>query len=293
MFSLELSKTLPPPPGFSISIADASYLFSSLAVSEFQKTDEEFLKFKEKMNECSKCSVLVKICDKMFAHKQKALACLLDTFNIIQRETVLRLKTVSELEELKNSKNADGDLAGPYKKIKALGVELKKKDKILSDLMLENRELTKNRINVEKLLIQMQKDAVAKADIIKKLEKCEKCEEKGQTVKEMELSIQFLTMKVNEGSKVTVEQEVVAQKLMGVAEVLNFIPDVNGRDLRMSIHRKICEIETDFIELAPNHDSFETIKAKYLQLPYLLKPIFDLTKQYEKYLVELKKIIYS
>lgn len=300
MFSLELNKTVPPPPGISGSVAEASSLFSSLAVSEFQKTDEEFMKIKEKVNECSKCSVLVRVCDKMFAHKQKTLVCLLDTFNIIQKESVLRLRTQGELDELRNLKGLNEELSGPYKKIKALNVELKKKEKILSDLMLENRELTKNRINVEKLLIQMQKDVIAKAETIKKMEKCEKCEEKdeeirskGKNIKELQESIQFLTVKLSENFKLGAEHEMALQKIENFAFVLNFIPEVNGRDLRMSIHRKICEIETDFIELAPNVESFETIKEKYLQLPYLLKPIFDLTKQYEKTLVELKKIIYA
>jgi hypothetical protein len=76
-------------------------------------------------------------------------------------------------------------------------------------------------------------------------------------------------------------------------ELVKKIPDKNGRELRISIHKQICEIETDFIELTANQENFERIKAKYLKLPYLLKPIFDLTKQYEKSVFEFKKILYD
>ena len=56
----------------------------------------------------------------------------------------------------------------------------------------------------------------------------------------------------------------------------------NGRELRSAVHRKICEIEADFLDLGLQDEKVKIIMDKFLELPYLLKPLFDLLKDYEK-----------
>jgi hypothetical protein len=209
-----------------------------------------------------------------------------------------------ELDDVKNEKNVTEELAGPYRKIRALLVEVKKKEKIISDLLMENKELTKNRIYLEKLVSQVQKELILKGEALADLERKEKvcieCLEKdveikakAQSIGELQETVQGFSVKVNEVYRVAAEKEILTQKVLAFAEILSILPEVNGRELRMSIHRQICEIETDFIELPPTQQNFENLKEKFLQLPYLLKPIFDLTKQFEKTIVELKKIMFS
>ena len=304
MFSLELRNTLPPPPGLSPSIADTTYLFSSLSMQDLSNTDLEYLKAKETPPECLVCSSLLKLCDKLFTSKQKVLACLVDTFNLVQKESICRVKIEKERDDARNEKNVTEELAGPYRKIRALLVEVKKKEKIVSDLLMENKELTRNRIFLEKLVSQVQKELIAKnealADLEKKERVCLECIEKDGEVKakaltvlELQEAVQGFSAKMNEVYRVAAEKEILTQKVLAFAEILSILPEVNGRELRMSIHRQICEIETDFIELPPTQQNFENLKDKFLQLPYLLKPIFDLTKQFEKTIVELRKIIFS
>lgn len=304
MFSLELRNTLPPPPGLSPSIADTTYLFSALSMQDLSNTDLEYLKAKEIPPDCLNCTNLLKLCDKLFTSKQKVLACLVDTFNLVQKESISRVKMEKELDDVKNEKNVTEELAGPYRKIRALLVEVKKKEKIISDLLMENKELTKNRIYLEKLVSQVQKELILKgealADMERKEKVCIECLEKdveikakAQSIGELQETVQGFSVKVNEVYRVAAEKEILTQKVLAFAEILSILPEVNGRELRMSIHRQICEIETDFIELPPTQQNFENLKEKFLQLPYLLKPIFDLTKQFEKTIVELKKIMFS
>jgi hypothetical protein len=302
MFSLELRNTLPAPPGLSSSIADATSLFSALCMEELSKVDGDYFKSKEKPSECLKCNQTSSLCDKLFSHKQKVLSCLVDTFNLVQKESVNRIRAEKELEELKNEKIISEEMSGPYRKIRTLMVEIKKKEKIVNDLILENRELCKNRVYVEKLSNQLRKEIALKNDELleEKNKKCKECFEKEKEIKgkvgkinELQENLQVLNCKVNELFRVSAEKEILTQKIISFAEIINLLPDINGRELRMSIHKQICDIETDFIELSPNQQSFETIKEKYLQLPYLLKPIFDLTKQFEKSISELRKLFCS
>ena len=81
------------------------------------------------------------------------------------------------------------------------------------------------------------------------------------------------------------------EKTVNLTQFIKQIPEFNGREIRMMIHKKIIDVETDFNELAASQENFEIIKGKYLELPYLLKPMFDMTKQYEKSINELKKLL--
>lgn len=72
-----------------------------------------------------------------------------------------------------------------------------------------------------------------------------------------------------------------------------------GRDLRSAVHKKIIEVEADFLDIETHFKNFtdaymndsnvmvvvekvKQITEKFLELPYLLKPLFDLLKDYEK-----------
>lgn len=55
-----------------------------------------------------------------------------------------------------------------------------------------------------------------------------------------------------------------------------------GRELRSAVHKKICEVEADFIDLDSQDERVKKLLEKFLELPYLLKPLFDLLKEYEK-----------
>jgi gas vesicle protein/predicted DNA-binding protein YlxM (UPF0122 family) len=72
-----------------------------------------------------------------------------------------------------------------------------------------------------------------------------------------------------------------------------------GRELRSAVHKKIIEVEAEFLNLEEKtkllHENckdneivqavtgkIKDITDKFLELPYLLKPLFDLLKDYEK-----------
>ena len=55
-----------------------------------------------------------------------------------------------------------------------------------------------------------------------------------------------------------------------------------GRELRSAVHKKICEVEADFMDLGFQDERVKKIMEKFLELPYLLKPLFDLLKEYER-----------
>ena len=306
MFSLELRNLTPPPPGISSSLTDASYLFSALNMDEIEKIDDEFYNSKQIYRECNDCKKLLKLCDDIFKQKVRAIACLSEVFSLLQQE--IHRNLISSIE--KNDKN-QSENTGANKKITNMTSDIKKKNEELQELLYENRELNINRIYTQRLLNQMQQDIEVKANNIKKLEKlvennnnqtdlCIKCKEKDhelriktENAKELNDQLEGLAIKLAESIKIISDKSYDLQKISSIQEVLTSMPEINGRELRISIHKKICEIETDFIELSANQENFEIIKMKYLQLPYLLKPIFDLTKQYEKSLMEFNKILYT
>jgi len=55
-----------------------------------------------------------------------------------------------------------------------------------------------------------------------------------------------------------------------------------GREIRMSVHKKFIEIEQDFNSLPFSTEPLEVIKRKFLELPYMLRPLFDIMKDYEQ-----------
>lgn len=82
-----------------------------------------------------------------------------------------------------------------------------------------------------------------------------------------------------------------------VSLMANAAIDQPGRDLRSAVHKKIIEVEAEFMDLDSIIKSLpelirsetealvgktKTITEKFLELPYLLKPLFDLLKEYEK-----------
>lgn len=311
MFSLELRKLIPAPPGLSTALTDASYLYASLKFEEIQKNDEQFFAAKQKYRDCTECKALLRLCDDIFKQKIRVLACIAELFKLLQQEGTSKLELQKEINDMRAENLIQSEQTGQNKKFKNLVGELKKKDKQIQELSSENQELNKNRIQTQRILSQMQMDIENKATIIKTLAKtidnekikencCNKCLEKdaeiahkSESIRELTERCQILTSKFAENIKVLSEKSADSERLMTIKESLGLIPEINGRELRISIHKKICEIETDFIELIPNPDNFEIIKMKYLQLPYLLKPIFDLTKQYEKSLAEFNKILSS
>lgn len=50
----------------------------------------------------------------------------------------------------------------------------------------------------------------------------------------------------------------------------------------MSVHKKFIEVEQDFNQLNISSDHLDSVKQKFLELPYMLRPIFDLMKDYEQ-----------
>lgn len=56
----------------------------------------------------------------------------------------------------------------------------------------------------------------------------------------------------------------------------------SGRELRQKVHLQVVKIEEMMNEMQGILPGIEPLREQYLQLPYLLKPIFDLLKNYEK-----------
>jgi hypothetical protein len=79
------------------------------------------------------------------------------------------------------------------------------------------------------------------------------------------------------------EGEELVQELVYIIEkIAESKIEATGRELRSAVHKKICEIEADFLDLSLQDDKVKMIMEKFLELPYLLKPLFDLLKDYEK-----------
>ncbi|OMJ91098.1 hypothetical protein SteCoe_6463 [Stentor coeruleus] len=312
MVSLELRKITPSPPGLSAQVTDALSIFSSLGISEISQTDLELTEFRKKNLDCTDCKKLFRLCEKILTQKHKVLACMIEMCELIQKEYCMRITTENELENLKNNPSLNSDMSLSSMRFGGLDNDSKIKDKKISELLEENKRLNISRIYNQKLICNLEKDNQNKLHQISILEKkikdlelrplssCTECIEKDKEnknlaghIQDLQKNIGFLNVKIVETNKLYSEKVNELQKLEIFNELLELIPEGNGRELRISIHKKICEIETDFIELTPNEESFDVIKAKYLQLPYLLKPIFDLTKQYEKSLQDIKKLLYS
>ena len=82
-----------------------------------------------------------------------------------------------------------------------------------------------------------------------------------------------------------------------VSLMANAATDQPGRELRSAVHKKIIEVEAEFMDMESIIKSLpelirsetealvgktKTITEKFLELPYLIKPLFDLLKEYEK-----------
>lgn len=94
-------------------------------------------------------------------------------------------------------------------------------------------------------------------------------------------------------------EELVQSLVSRVAIMAESTVDQPGRDLRSAVHKKIIEVEAEFLDLETHFknlsdpcktdrsvldiiDKVKYITEKFLELPYLLKPLFDLLKDYEK-----------
>jgi hypothetical protein len=303
MFSLELKNITQPPPGLSTTLADSAYIFTAIRLDEIEKADKAFIAIKQKPTTCGECKELIKICDEIFKQKLRAVACLAESFKLIQHENSIQLDMQREINSLKVANSLFEDKFSSIKSLTELASEIKNKDKQIQDLVSENRELSLNRIFTQKIVTELENNIGNKLIEIKRLEqqakeltqkfKLCKCVSVSQETPKKPDQLKETELKTSDDTKIISELLKEKKKKESLQEFLHAIPEINGRELRISIHKKICEIETDFIELAANQENFEIIKVKYLQLPYLLKPIFDLTKQYEKSIIEFKKILYN
>jgi len=80
-------------------------------------------------------------------------------------------------------------------------------------------------------------------------------------------------------------QQIISQACAFAKDTLEVKPMIKGRpgrELRMSVHKQVIEIEQAFNNVSSISPEIEEIKRMFLELPYLLKPIFDLMKEYEQ-----------
>lgn len=82
------------------------------------------------------------------------------------------------------------------------------------------------------------------------------------------------------------EVEVIRNLARAAQEVLDLQSPGSGatKDLRSSVHKKIVSIEMMFNELSANYDAnrLRQTQEAYLELPYLLKPLFDALRDCER-----------
>ena len=76
--------------------------------------------------------------------------------------------------------------------------------------------------------------------------------------------------------------ELIQELVFSLEKLAESKVEQTGRELRSAVHKKICEVEADFMDLGFQDDRIKIIMEKFLELPYLLKPLFDLLKEYEK-----------
>lgn len=60
----------------------------------------------------------------------------------------------------------------------------------------------------------------------------------------------------------------------------------SGREMRQKVHQQVVKIEEMMNTLQANIPALEALRDEYLQLPYLLKPLFDQLKSYERHFSE-------
>ena len=82
--------------------------------------------------------------------------------------------------------------------------------------------------------------------------------------------------------KLVISQDYIRKKALNFTQNPAFTVQ-NGRELRSIVHKQVIFIE----EMLQNGD-FENIKEEFLKLPYMLKPIFDQLREFEReFLVEI------
>lgn len=57
----------------------------------------------------------------------------------------------------------------------------------------------------------------------------------------------------------------------------------SGREIRQKVHQQVVRIEEMMNDLQATTPAVEPVREEYLQLPYLLKPLFDQLKSYERH----------
>lgn len=77
-------------------------------------------------------------------------------------------------------------------------------------------------------------------------------------------------------------EELIQDLVFSIEKLAESKIEQTGRELRSAVHKKICEVEADFMDLGFQDEKVKKIMEKFLELPYLLKPLFDLLKEYEK-----------
>ncbi|CAG9313330.1 unnamed protein product [Blepharisma stoltei] len=80
-------------------------------------------------------------------------------------------------------------------------------------------------------------------------------------------------------------QQLISQTCVFAKEALELKPTIKGRpgrEMRMSVHKQVIEIEQALNDLTSLTSEVQEIKRMFLELPYLLKPMFDLMKEYEQ-----------
>ena len=78
----------------------------------------------------------------------------------------------------------------------------------------------------------------------------------------------------------------LVSKLANKVEVIcknskQLLDNQEGKQLRTQVHKHIIEIEKKFLELEETDPATEEIKKLFLELPLLLKPLFDQNKKFE------------
>ena len=59
----------------------------------------------------------------------------------------------------------------------------------------------------------------------------------------------------------------------------------SGREVRQKVHQQVVKVEEMMNDLQASTPALETVRDEYLQLPYLLKPLFDQLKSYERHFI--------
>lgn len=96
------------------------------------------------------------------------------------------------------------------------------------------------------------------------------------------VNCQTLTSKLAAVSdQLATSQDYIRKKALGGEQTCLY--EVKGREMRTAVHRQVVLVE----ELLPSAQS-QTLTEEFLKLPYLLKPLFDLLRDYERLLAGSK-----